>query len=198
MRSDAFDQSSCNSLACALKIVIAFVLLPLLAACFSESSAPTRIAVGLHEYANPNAFKIEYPSAWQRVTVREGIMVFGPPEVTGIREPGPSVTVYRIPPGGASGSDAEIFENFLARGPLKGEFVTTGPNETIRLGQYQGLGVSLERHASQDLIPLSGKVSMVRANSGAIYIFSATVPTESREDTWPTMMIVLDSVHFNE
>ena len=125
-------------------------------------------------------------------------MVFGPSGVATFREPGPSVTVYRIRADIVAGSDEEVFDNFLTRGPLRGNFETVGSVEVAQLGQYEGLSVDMERETEEELIAMRGKVLMARTDGGAVYFLSATSPSETWGDDWPKMKAVLDSVHFNE
>lgn len=130
--------------------------------------------------------------------VAEGIMVYGPAEVAAFMEPGPSVTLNRIRADRVVGTDQEVFDNFLTRGPLRGEFETIGPVKVAQLGQYEGLRVDMDRQATEDLIAMRGKVTMARTDGGAVYFLSATGPTETWDVDWPKMKIVIDSVHFNE
>ncbi len=168
------------------------------AACTSENIEPTPIVVTVKRHAIPSAFELQFPAEWQAVMVAEGIMVFGPSEVATFREPGPSVTVYRVRADRIAGSDEEIFDNFLTRGPLRGKFETVGSVEVAQLGQYQGLSVDMKREADEELIAMRGKVLMARTDGGAVYFLSATSPSEIWDDAWPKMKAVLDSVQFNE
>lgn len=183
-----------------LPIVLVIFGISLLAACYPSPirREPTAQVVGVFEHKNPHTFDLEYPVEWSAVIVTEGVMVFGPPHVVGIIEPGPSVTVYRIPAVGVTGTDQDVFDNFLRSGPLSGDFELSGPIEVARLGQYQGLGVDVDRERSGDLIAMQGKIRLVRTESGAVYIFSATGPSESWEQDWPRLSVILDSVQFNE
>lgn len=178
------------------------LVLSLVAACSALANeptiVPTPIEIRVVQFSNPHAFDLKYPSNWRGVLVTQGVMVFGPPNVVGIREPGPSVTVYRISEHTASGTDEELFDKFIGRGPLRGSFEITGPVEVAQVGQYQGLGVDMQREAEEELIAMRGKVWMARTGSGAVYFLSATSPTDSWDDVWPNMQAVLDSVHFNE
>ena len=168
------------------------------AACTSESIEPTPIVVTVKRHAVPSAFELHFPAEWQAVMVAEGIMVFGPPGVAAFREPGPSVTLNRIRADRVAGTDEEVFDNFLTRGPLRGDFKTVGIVEVAQLGQYEGLRVDMERQAGEELIAMTGKVLMARTDGGAVYFLSATSPSKAWHDNWPKMKAVLDSVHFNE
>lgn len=167
-------------------------------ACGSASIEPTPIVVRVKNYSIPSAFDLQFPTEWQAVMVAEGIMVFGPSEVAAFREPGPSVTVHRIRTDRVAGSDEEVFDNFLTRGPLRGDFETLGEVEVAQLGQYEGFSVDMEREADEELIGMKGKVWMARTDGGAVYFLTATSPSETWESDWPKFKAVHESVHFNE
>jgi hypothetical protein len=170
----------------------------ILAACLSVSGEPTPITVEVREHTNPNAFDVQYPADWEGLVVAEGVMVFGPPEVAGLLKSGPSVTIFRISAEGVTGSDEEFLDTYLSRGPLRDGFETNGSVGTSRIGRYQGLGVELKRDQSENVDAFRGLVMLVRTDSGAVYVFSATSPTESWEEHWPPMKVIIDSVRFHE
>lgn len=176
----------------------AALILLLAAACSAEVFEPTPVTVAVREHTNPNAFDVQYPADWEGLVVAEGVMVFGPPEVARFLTPGPSVTVFRVPAESVVGTDEEFFDTYLSRGPLGDSFEKSGSVVTTRIGQYQGLGVELERDQTEDLEAFRGLVAMVRTDGGAAYVFSATSPEDNWEVSWPLMKVILDSVQFHE
>jgi hypothetical protein len=180
-----------------LSIILIIFSLGLLTACSVETEInPTPVIV--QQYSGSSAFELQYPAEWVDAIIQQGLLVFGPPDVVGFLMTGPSVTVYRISPENAGqGVEAQL-EHFLAFGPYEENFEPVTEILETKLGQYSALRIDIAREEFEHLMAMTGYVITTRVNSGAIYHFIATAPTETWVDDWPLLASVIQSVSFNE
>jgi hypothetical protein len=128
----------------------------------------------------------------------EGLLVFGPPNVISLEGLGPSVTIYRIPPEMVAFTLEGQLEQFLERGPYAQDFIPVSEMLDTKLGEYPALRVDFAREAIEFFEAMTGFIVSARMESGAVYHFVATTPTEQWSETWPLMTSVIQSVNFNE
>jgi hypothetical protein len=168
-----------------------------LTACSVQTSAePTPVVV--QQYSGTSAFELQYPADWVSQIIQPGLIIFGPSDVVGFIETGPSVTIYRVPPEASGlGLEGQV-DHFLDFGPYEEKFEPEADIYISHLGQYSALRVDISREAFEHLIAMKGYVVSAQVNSGAIYHFVATTPTDRWESDWPLLASVYQSVVFNE
>ena len=167
--------------------------------CNSVSDAtPKATPIMVWEYENKTAFDTVYPEGWEQTIIREGFLVFSPPEVAYESASGPTMSVLRTSPLGLPGTVREELDHFLEFGPLREEYVLISDIVPVKIGQYEGLEVALEREATEMYIAMKSVISVVRTESGSLYTFVATAPTEEWDESWPLLLAISQNVTFNE
>jgi hypothetical protein len=185
---------------CSVKVILvclSFGSLGILTACSTQTAIePTPILV--QQYSGTSAFDLQYPVEWVSAIIQPGLIVFGPPDVVGFVDTGPSVTIYRIAPENAGlGLEGQL-DHFLDFGPYEENFEPEAEIYSSQLGQYSALRVDIARDTFEHLIAMKGYVVSTQVNSGAIYHFVATTTTEHWEAEWPLLASILQSVSFHE
>lgn len=175
------------------------VALWLLGACGSTGPTggePTPTPIPVYLYENPSAFDIQYPTAWTEVVLSQGVMVFAPTEVLNLEAPGPSLTVYRVPPGLSEDDLEGELDRFLGGRPeLQG---AVGEAQPRAVDGKPGLAVDLTPIGEAEGENLHGYLAVVRTDSDAVYYFIATAPAASWDSHWPSFQVMLESVRFHE
>jgi hypothetical protein len=170
-----------------------------LSSCNSDTDTTAeKTPILVWEYKNQTAFDTVYPQGWEYFIVREGIMVFAPDEVTYEAESGPSMTILREAPGVSFAPLREELDHFLEYGPLREDYILTSEVTPVDIGGYEGLEVAIEREATEMFIPMKGVIYVVRADSGALYTFIASAPTEQWDQNWPLLLVISQNINFNE
>lgn len=170
-----------------------------LTACNSNNvETPETTPIVVWEYKNETAFDTVYPEGWEQSVLRGGFLAFAPPQVAFDSEPGPSMSVLRDPPGVSFSSLQEEMDHFLEFGPLREDYFLTSEIIPVEIGQYGGLEVQVEREATEMFIAMKGLITITRADSGALYTFIATAPSEQWEESYPLFLAILQNVAFNE
>ena len=150
------------------------------------------------EYSNEVAFDTVYPEGWEHYIIRVGFSVFSPPEVAYQNESGPTMSVIRETPFGVPGTLEEEVNQFLEFGPLREEYFLISDINPVKIGQYDGLEVAVEREASEMFLAMKSVISITRTDSGSLYTFIATAPTEQWDESWPLLLAISQNVTFNE
>ncbi len=173
-------------------------ILLVLSACNTAAedvTSPTPIPVV--EYKNETSFDTVYPVDWVETILTQGFLIFSPVNVAYQGEIGPSVTVRMIAPGFSSSPQLEEdFNNFLTRGPFQGDYEQTSEILNVKLGQYSGLRVFVERQQAGEIIAMKGMITAVFTQNGTSYYFIATAPIEQWDQNWPKMQAILQNVKF--
>jgi len=171
----------------------------ILSACTKETDTPTKpTPIVVHEYENPTAFDVVYPQGWEYGIIREGFIAFAPPNVAYDTESGPVMSILREEPTGAISSLEEELNHFLEFGPLREDYFLISDIHPVTIGQYDGLEVAVEREATEMFIAMKATLSVVRTESGSLYTFIATAPTEQWEESLPFFSAMMQNVTFNE
>jgi hypothetical protein len=170
-----------------------------LSACNStDIEPPEETPIVVWEYKNETAFDTVYPEGWEQSVLREGFLAFAPPKVALDSEPGPSMSVLRDPPGASYSSLQEEMDHILEFGPLREDYFLTSEVTPVEIGQYGGLEVNIEREATEMFIAMKGIITITRTDSGSLYTFIATAPSEEWEESYPLFLAILDNITFNE
>lgn len=174
--------------------LIGFVLL--VSACETVPPETKATPIPVVEYNNETSFDTVYPSDWVETVLGTGFLVFSPIEVAYEGNPGPSLTVRMIPPGFSAPTLEEDFQRFLEFGPLRGNYVQNTEIDSVKVGQYSGLRVEVEREASGEEIAMTGVIVAVWTENTTVYYFIGTAPTEVWDQNWPKMQAILQNLHF--
>lgn len=179
--------------------IVAICFLILVTACDQVTEeAPEPTPVRVQRYTESTALELYYPVNWISNLVDQGLLVVAPVEVISISEPGPSVTIYRIPPEKVAFSLEEHLDRFLENGPIEDGYTLNSEADASSLGQYSALRADFRRDAGEDFIGMMGYIVSVKVASGAIYHFVATTPIEQWEESWPLFSAIFQNVTFNE
>ncbi len=183
-----------------LKIfVLAFVSIIGLSACDSNpENTPEVTPLPVWKFENEMTFNTVYPAGWSAEVMKEGFLVFSPPEVGYDGNPGPSMTVLREVPESIAFSLEEELDHFLQFGPLREDYTVSSPNTPFQVGEYEGIRVGVERQASDIYISMKGVIVAVKTESATLYYFIATAPSEQWEESWPLLLAMMQNVTFNE
>ncbi len=169
-----------------------------LSACNSvENDSPDSTPIVVWEYKNETAFDTVYPEGWTSEVIRQGILVFSPPDVAYDLIPGPTMMVILEFPKGFADVE-EALNHFLEFGPSRDGYAITSQLVPTQLGQYDGLQVQVEREAEEIYIAMKGVITAAKTAKGNFYYFVATAPTEQWEQSWPQFLAILQNVNFNE
>jgi hypothetical protein len=188
-----------NASWCLKILVLGYVSIIGLSACESNTEKlPEATSLPVWVFQNEKTFNTVYPEGWSEEVVKEGFLVFSPPEVGYEGNPGPSLTVLRQVPERIAFSLEEEFNHFLEFGPLREDYTISSPNTPFQVGEYEGIRVGVERQASDIYISMKGVIVAVKTKSATLYYFIATAPTEQWEESWPLLLAIIQNVTFNE
>lgn len=168
------------------------------ASCTPSDDTPKPTQIIVWEYKNDTAFDTVYPEGWEQTIIREGFLVFAPPEVAYDSEAGPTMSILREGPLGVPDSVEEELNHFLEFGPLREDYSLISDIVPVEIGQYEGLEVAVERQATEMYLAMKGVISVVRTDSGSLYTFIATAPTDQWDANWPLLLAISQNVTFNE
>jgi len=188
-----------NSKVDAFRLFLFVGLLIVSAGCVStENATPKATPIIVWEYENETAFDTVYPEGWEVSLIREGFLVFAPPNVAYDSEAGPTMSVLRTSPLGGAGSLEDELNHFLDFGPLREDYFLTSDINPVKIGQYDGLEVAVEREAKDMYLAMKSVISMVRAENGSLYTFVATAPADQWDESWPLLLAISQNINFNE
>jgi hypothetical protein len=159
---------------------------------------PSSTPIVVWEFKNQTAFDTVYPEGWENFIVKEGFLVFGPHGVTYLGESGPTMSIIRQPPGTSLPSLEEELSHFLEFGPLREDYFLISDINDVKMGQYDGLEVAVEREATEMFIAMKGVISVVKTESGSLYTFIATAPADQWDASWPLLLTITQNITFNE
>jgi len=161
-------------------------------------NTPESTPILVWEYKNEIAFDTVYPQGWEQSLIRKGFLVFAPPEVAYQDESGPTMSIMRESPLGFPDSLEEDLNHFLEFGPLREDYFLISDINPVKIGQYDGLEVAVEREATEMFIAMKSVISITRTDSGSLYTLIATAPTEQWDESWPLLLAISQNVTFNE
>ena len=179
------------------------VLISLLAGC-GQTPTPqadgeaTATPLAFVVYENEAALALSYPAEWEHVLVSEGLLLFGEPETISLERSGASVTVYRLPASSATAEMPQIFQHYVANGPLQSGYQAVAETQPGVLGGREALELTVEKGPADDQPAMRAFITSAQAESGAIYILAASAPQADWDAQWRTFQILLQSVEFNE
>lgn len=153
----------------------------------------------LQQYSNPVAFDILYPTNWQNVVVRQGLIVFGTPGATNLTSESvePSMLVYRQLPNENLNLNEE-FERFVELGPLASGFEIVEEQQEMDVAEREGYRLLVRRDKQEELDAARSIIMAAQADNGLNYYFIATAP-EAEFDLWrPTFELMFASIEINE
>jgi hypothetical protein len=170
-----------------------------LSSCTSDNgNVPKPTPILVWEYKNETAFDTVYPQGWVNDVLREGYLAFAPSDVAYDSAPGPSMSILREPFDGIMTPLEDELNHFLEFGPLREDYFFISDINPVEIGQYDGLEVALEREATEMFIAMKTVISMTRTDSGSLYTFIATAPTEQWDESWPLLLTITENITFNE
>ncbi|OGO16879.1 MAG: hypothetical protein A2Z14_01790 [Chloroflexi bacterium RBG_16_48_8] len=179
--------------------IFLFGIVWMLSGCTSDSDSPPETTpILVWEYKNQTAFDTVYPEGWEYGIIREGFIVFAPPNVAYDSESGPSMSILREAPGVLISSLQEELDHFLEYGPLREDYFLISEVNPVTIGQYDGLEVAVERESTEMFIAMKAMIYVIRTDSGSLYTFMATAPTEQWEESWPLLSAIIQNGTFNE
>jgi hypothetical protein len=185
-----------------IKFVIVILLMStswVLSSCTSgETQIPKPTPILVQEYKNETAFDTVYPQGWVVDIIRQGYLAFAPSDVAYESAPGPSMSILRKPFDGLTTTLEDELNHFLEFGPLREDYFFISDINPVEIGQYDGLEVALERDATEMYIAMKTVISMTRTDSGSLYTFIATAPTEQWDESWPLLLTITQNITFNE
>jgi hypothetical protein len=169
------------------------------AGCVSSGDAtPEATPIMVWEYENRTAFDTVYPEGWDVSLIREGFLVFSPPEVAYESVAGPTMSILRTGALEGPGTVKEELDHFLEFGPLREDYVLISSINPVKIGQYDGLEVAVEREATEMFLAMKSVISVVKTDSGSLYTFVATAPTDQWDENWPLLLSISQNISFNE
>jgi hypothetical protein len=170
-----------------------------LSSCTSNQQDDSKVTpIPVWEYKNETAFDTVYPEGWVQDIIFQGFLAFAPPEVAYESESGPSMSILREPYNRLISPLEEELNHFLEYGPLREDYFLISSISPIKIGQYDGLEVALEREATEMFIAMKSVISVTQTDSGSLYTFIATAPTEQWDDSWPLLLTITQNITFNE
>jgi hypothetical protein len=125
-------------------------------------------------------------------------LVFASPEVAFELEAGPPMSILREPLDGLISPLEEELNHYLEFGPLRDDYSLTSSINPVKIGQYDGLEVAVEREATEIYIAMKLAISITRTDSDNLYTFIATAPTEQWNDSWPLLLTITQNITFSE
>jgi hypothetical protein len=167
-----------------------------LSSCENSTEEPPPTPIPVVEYSNETSFDTVYPSDWVETILGTGFLIFSPVDVAYEGVPGPSLTVRMIPPGFSAPTLEEDFDRFLKFGPLRGDYAQNTDIQNVKVGQYRGLRVEVERKETDEFIAMKGVIVAVWTENTTVYYFIATAPTEIWDLNWPKMQAILQNLTF--
>lgn len=187
-----------NSMVVILWGILCLGLLWLTAGCTPSDSTPKPTPIMVWEYKNTKAFETVYPEGWEYTMMREGFLVFASPNVAYDSEAGPTMSIIRESPLELPGSLEDELNHFLEFGPMREDYFLISDISPVKIGQYDGLEVAVEREAEDIFMAMKSVISVIRTESGSLYTFIATAPTEQWAESWPLLLAISQNVTFNE
>lgn len=161
------------------------------------SGEPPEIHV--HEYKNEGPIEFRYSTDWTVIVPQLGLLATGPSNVVIGDDAGPLVTVLRIPVIKVHGNLEGEFNHYLDFGPKRDGYTTVKdsfdleingrPAKRIRMS-YDG---NDEDHVAQEAIIVG-----IEAESGVVYIVSATAPPSDWEDNQILFNLLIQSIKIKE
>ncbi len=172
----------------------------------TEATAPDGASVDLpaevrmKQHENQAAIDFLYPSDWLVIIPQQNFMAVGPTETVVGDEPGPLMAILRVPVISVHGNLEGEFNHYLDFGPKRDGYITLEDTVDFELNGQPAKKIRMNYEADPEENEISQEAWIVgaEAESGAVYIFSATAPPEDWEANQLNFKLLVESVEFNE
>ena len=161
---------------------------------------PIETEIRVHEYKNETAIDFRYSTDWTLVVPQFGFLVTGPSDVVIGDEPGPLVSVLRIPISEVHGNLEGEFNHYLDFGPRRDGYETVKDVTDFELDGRPAKRIRMSFTGNEEENTISQEAIIVgaEANNGVVYIISATAPPEDWDYNNILFNLLIQSVKFNE